>query len=354
MKEKDVRIDKEILLRYLNNAGNEDDRKTILNWLEDQLSEKELNRESQKFWDSINTDISIYGYNGDHLLSQIYRKIKLEEGAFISEEKTKTRVISYLTRIAAVLTIPLMIASLYLFIQNKSSRNTVSRAEVLAPYGTRTDFLLPDGTKGKLNGGSSLSFPLTFSGKTRNVLLSGEAYFEVATNKQKPFIVSTKDINVRVTGTSFNIQAYPGEITTEVTLKRGIVEVFRKGNGSEIIIGKLKPNDLLNYNSLTESVNIKEVSVDTRLSWLEGKLTFKYEPFIEVVQKLNRWYNVNIKILDKKLESYIYYGTFQNETFDEVLKLLQFTAPIRYKELPRKQIQDGTFERRQVELYCRK
>jgi len=354
MKEKEIRIDREIFIRYLKGAGNEEDRKIILQWLENQVSENEINRESQKFWDSIEKDIATPGFNSDYLLARIYRKIKLEEVSFISEEKSKTRFVSYLTRIAAVLAIPLLIASLYLLMLNNSSRNTVSMAEIFAPYGTRTDFLLPDGTKGKLNGGSTLSFPVSFSGRTRDVVLSGEAYFEVASNKQKPFIVSTKDIDVKVTGTSFNILAYPDESTTEVTLKCGIVEVLGKGNGPEVSFGILKPNDLFIYNSLTDSVKIKEISVETRLAWIEGKLTFKYEPFSEVIQKLNRWYNVSIKIMDKKLESYIYYGTFQNETFDEVLKLLQFTSPIKYKDLPRKQKQDGTFELRQVELYSRK
>lgn len=353
MKEKETRIEKEILERYLYGAGNEEDRKIILHWLENQVSENEINRESQKLWDSIERDIATPGYNRDHLLSSIYRKIKMEEGSFISKDKSNTRFISYLTRIAAVLTIPLLIAVLYLCSMNNSFRNTIPRAEIFAPYGTRTDFLLPDGTKGKLNGGSSLSFPLTFSGRTRDVELSGEAYFEVAPNKHKPFIVSTKDIDVRVTGTSFNIQSYIDESTSEVTLKNGNVEVFRKVNGSEVRIGKLNSNDLLSFNSLTDSVLIKPVNVETKLAWIEGKITFKYEPFSEVVHKLNRWYNVNIKIMDKKLESYIYYGTFQNETFDEVLKLLQYTAPIKYKDLAPKQNQDGAFELRQIELYCK-
>ena len=95
----------------------------------------------------------------------------------------------------------------------------------------------------ELNGGSSLKFPTQFTGKVRDVKLTGEAYFEVVSNHKKPFIVSTENIDVKVTGTSFNVMAYADEQITEVTLKNGKVEVFKKKDDIIKSMGLLKPNE---------------------------------------------------------------------------------------------------------------
>jgi ferric-dicitrate binding protein FerR (iron transport regulator) len=248
---------------------------------------------------------------------------------------------------------PLLLASLLLLFQVKSFRSDKSWAEIHAPYGTRTDFSLPDGSTGHLNGGSTIKFPAQFTGKVRNIRLTGEAYFDVISNHKRPFIVSTEEIDVKATGTSFNVMSYPDEKITEVTLLNGKVEVFKKGENVIKSVGVLKPDESFIYNVLSHSGKIQSGNSADRLSWIDGKLLFKYEPFDEVVRKLNRWYNVDIVIRDTLLESYIYYGAFQNEPLDEVLKLLQYTAPIRYKDFERKRKQDGTFEKRKIEIYSK-
>jgi ferric-dicitrate binding protein FerR (iron transport regulator) len=145
--------------------------------------------------------------------------------------------------------------------------------------------------------------------------------------------------------------AFSDEPNTEVTLKNGEVEVLRKKDKISKSLGILQPDGVFIYSSLSDEGKIQSVNSSDRLSWLDGKLTFKYEPFDEVIRKLNRWYNVNIVIKDKSLDSYIYYGTFQNETLDEVLKLLQYTAPIKYRDFMRETKKDGTFEKRKIEIY---
>ena len=354
IQENKEKIDKEVLLRYLKGSGSAEDENIIQQWLDNNATEHELSEESVRFWDGIPHEQNIKGYSGDHILDRIHHNIKIEEGTFLSKLKPKIRIITYLTRIAAILVIPLLIASLFFYSQNRSFRNAVSWAEIHAPYGTRTDFCLPDGSTGRLNGGSSLKFPTQFTGKVRDVKLSGEAYFEVVSNQRKPFIVSTDNIDVKVTGTSFNVMAYADEPNTEVTLKNGKVEVLKKKDNKIKSLGVLKPDEAFIYNSLSDSGKIKSVKTSDKLSWLDGRLTFKYEPFDEVIRKLNRWYNVNIVLKNESLDSYIYYGTFQNETLDEVLKLLQYTAPIRYKDYARDKRYDGTFEKRKIEIYSKR
>jgi transmembrane sensor len=351
MQQSKEKIDREILIRFLRGLGSREEENIIITWLDNKTTEAELCEESLQFWNEINPDLNIHNYNEDQILDRIYHNIRIEERIFPGKDKPKISFISYLTRIAAILFIPLLVSSFIYYFQNNSSGNIKSYSEIHSPYGTRTAFCLPDGSTGWLNGGSSLKFPIQFTRKTRNVKLTGEAYFDVISNHKKPFVVSSGNIDVKVYGTSFNVMAYPDEKITEITLERGQIEVFKKTNNITKSIGILEPNECCKYNSLSDSNQILTVNSSERLSWLDGKLTFKYETFEEVVRKINRWYNVNIVIKDALLDSYIYYGTFKDETFEEVLNLLHFTAPIKYKEIKRERNLDGIFEKRTIEIY---
>lgn len=341
-------------MRYLDENGSDEDKCIVKQWFTNTDMENELNEKSLQFWDEIPLEPNVKGYSGAHILDQIHHKIKIEEAVFLNKPNPKIRFIKYLTRIAAILFIPLLAASLLFYLQDNSFRNVVSYSEIHAPIGARTNFYLPDGSTGWLNGGSSLKFPTQFGGKVRDVLLTGEAYFNVMSNHKKPFIVSTENIDVKVFGTTFNVIAYADEQITEVTLESGQIEVFKKTNNIIESIGVLKPNESCIYDFQSDSSKILSINSTEKLSWLDGKLTFKYEPFEEVVRKINRWYNVDIVIKDKLLESYIYYGTFKDETLDEVLKLLQYTAPISCKDIERERKQDGTFEKRKIEIYYKR
>ncbi len=355
MQKNTKKIDRQVLLKYLKSAKAGEAKDTIQRWLVDPETKDDIYEESFKFWNGVILNPKIAGgYDEDSVLDKIHHNIKIEEGVFINRNKSRVGFVYYLSRIAAVLFIPLLVVSLLLLFQVQSFKSDSSWAEIQAPYGTRTEFQLPDGSTGHLNGGSTIKFPTRFPDKFRNVELMGEAFFDVVSNHKRPFIVSTEKIDVKVTGTSFDVMAYPDEARTEVTLLSGKVEVFRKKEGVITSIGVLKPDELLIYNIKSDSRKIRSVNSTDKISWVEGKLIFKYEPFVEVVRKLNRWYNVNIEVKDTLLESYIYYGSFQNEPLDEVLKLLQYTAPIKYQDIQRKRKQDGTFEKREIEIYYSK
>jgi len=354
MEKEKENIDIKILMRYLKGKATSEDSAIVRRWFANSDFEHELNEKSFLFWDETPLEPDIKGYSDAHILDQIHHKIRLEEAIFLTKTEPKIRFINYLTRIAAILAVPLLIASLFFYSQNRSFRDSVSWAEIHAPYGTRTDFHLPDGSTGRLNGGSSLKYPTQFIGKSRDVELSGEAYFDVISNQRKPFIVSTGNINIKATGTSFNVMAYTDDQIIEVTLKNGKIEVLKKEGDITKSLGVLKPDESFIYNHRSGSGKIESLNNANRLSWLDGKLTFKYESFEEVIRKLNRWYNVNIVIKDESLNSYSYYATFQNETLDEVLKLLQYTAPIRYRDFERKRENDGTFEKRRIEIYSKR
>jgi transmembrane sensor len=346
-----MKVDLQILKRYLEGDEKDGDKEKILNWFSDLQYESDLRKQYHRYWDELVNIQDLKGYNGSKILDKIYHKIKLEESCILQEKRVMTRIFNILCKVAAILFIPLIT---FLFIHRNNlipATTEIARSEIYSPLGTRTMFYLPDGSNGWLNGGSYLEFPTEFKGKSREVLLKGEAYFNVKSDPKKPFIVSGTDIEVVAYGTSFNVLAYPDDQTVKVTLESGNIKIMGKQDGRIQDCKTLKPDQMYISDLKTSSYKIITVDANKITSWKEGKLVFRNDPFKEVVKKINRWYNVNIVIKDKVMESYTYLATFEDETLDEVLKLLELSAPIGYKNIGRERREDGTFEKRKIELY---
>lgn len=188
-------------------------------------------------------------------------------------------------------------------INKKEKLETLST--LIVPYGKRSKITLSDGTIAHLNAGTQFVFPEKFIGSKRTVFLSGEAFFEVSANKEKPFIVRTIEdkLSVEVVGTKFNVSAYPsdGEILTVLT--EGKVNVVEKDvfkNRRTALI----PGQLATWNKDNNQTNVKEVNTDHYTLWIEGLLYFESEPISNVIKKLERFYNINI-VHDKTSSKFI-------------------------------------------------
>lgn len=351
-----MKIDFNIIKRYLDGTGQKGDKEKIFSWFSSIPAESDLCRHYNRYWNELPDDLNLEGYDEEKMLGKIYHKIILEESKPAEEPKTGwgvvQKVITLFTRIAAVLFIPLTI---FIFINRERfiSAGYTIYSEIYAPMGTRTKFNLPDGSSGYLNGGSTVKFPNEFKGKSRDVNLEGEAFFDVLSNPEKPFVVSGSNINVVAYGTSFNVEAYPEDKINKVTLVKGKVEVLGKTNDRVQSFGILTPGEMCVFNKEKSSYQFVQVDADKIVSWKDGKLVFINEPLEEVVKKLNRRYSVNIIINDEKLKTYTYLATFKDETLDEVLKLIKLSAPIEVRDLGRKIRPDGTSEERIIEFYLR-
>ncbi|MEZ5104092.1 MAG: DUF4974 domain-containing protein [Draconibacterium sp.] len=265
-------------------------------------------------------------------LSPTLHKIHFEINSH-EESESKIRIlITYLMRIAAILFIPLAIGFFF-----SVQRNTFSNIEVQTistPYASKTSFELPDGSVVYLNAGSSLTFPEKFTGKKRLVKLDGEAYFDIKKSKQ-PFEVETSILIVNVLGTAFNVMAYKNSIP-EVTLERGKVVVRSKSD----IQKTLKPGEQAIIDTLANSISVNKVETELFTSWINNRLIFKNEPLGNIVQRLERWYNISIDIKDISLTNKRLNATIEYESISEVMELLQITLPIKfeYKKNERKLI----------------
>ena len=185
-------------------------------------------------------------------------------------------------------------------------------------------------------------------------LLSGEAFFDVVHNAEKPFVIHTSKMDIRVLGTAFNVRCYPDEKKMETSLIRGSIEVTLKDRPKEKIY--LKPNEKLTLTAdvVTTTVlnNLRKVKHEVEVteplvaishltyqpadssvvetSWVENKLVFRSETFEEVALKMEKWYGVSINIQNENLKQEHLTGSFESETVDQALSALQFTTNFRY------------------------
>lgn len=215
----------------------------------------------------------------------------------------------------------------------KSGQQNEELNQLLVPYGKRSRIVLDDNTIVHLNAGSKFIFPSSFSGKKdRTVFLEGEAYFEVATNKAKPFIVKTlnDDYEIKVLGTKFNVAAYASEKFIQTVLKEGSVKILNK---EKLFFTKeklLKPGELALWNSKNNEILVYNVNPNHYSAWTKGYLPFNREPLKKIVKKLMRYYNVSIKFQDDQYSEKKVSGKLDlNDDIDTTLKNLALTYNLK-------------------------
>ena len=223
---------------------------------------------------------------------------------------------------------------------------SLNELEVEAPAGARINFELTDGTRVWLNHGSKLKYPYRFTGKSRNVFLTGEAFFEVAHNKDIPFVVGTSRIDVKATGTVFNVSAYPDESLVKTTLIEGRVILFEKASNRKI--KTLSPNECLKYDSNKHRYMLETEDINKYTAWKDGKLVFKNDLIEDVAKKLSRWYNIEVEVSDKKAKEFTFTATFSDETLPQALELLSSASPVIYKLTDRNRLPDGSYTKQKV------
>lgn len=258
-----------------------------------------------------------------------------------------------LMKIAAILIITF---SLGLLSQNllKSRSNSSDLITVEAPLGAKSFVKMVDGTHIWLNAGSKIQYSPAYNQKGRDIFLSGEAYFDVAKSKSKPFRVHASSIMVQALGTIFNVKAYPEEDRIETTLVEGMIRIEstnKNGKNEQIL---LKPNQKVSFYRNPESITgapglaINEVLSESRTekierievakkiepeiytSWKDKRWVFKKQKLSDFAIILERIYDVNILFKDEELGHYSLSGSFEEENLEQVLKAIQLTVPLNY------------------------
>ncbi|UTN03956.1 FecR domain-containing protein [Flavobacterium bizetiae] len=193
------------------------------------------------------------------------------------------------------------------------------------PTGGQYNIVLADGTKVYLNAVSSIKYPTQFNGDQRIVELDGEAYFEVAKNKNKPFIVKSGDQDIEVLGTHFNVHAYDNESVVKTTLLEGSVAVSYK-NQKAI----LKPGQQSNVSDKFTKITVKQVDTEAAIAWKNGRFKFDNADLKTVMRQLERWYGIKVEYRGDVPDVRFNGGTFMNKNLSEVLKVLELSN-IKFK-----------------------
>jgi transmembrane sensor len=231
-------------------------------------------------------------------------KINLDNRLQNNQMKSNPRFLQTVWFRAAVILIAIISGAFLNFLINGTSVSN-QYTEITVPPGQMTQIRLPDGSKVLLNSGSVFKYSSEFNHSKREVYIDGQAFLEVAKNKNKPFEVNTNKFSVQVLGTIFNISAYSDENTADVTLVEGSVQIRSENNHK---LDRIVPGQSA---SLIDG-NLKEINdINTEFftSWKDGKIIFRKEPLEEIAKKLERWYNVEIRFEDDELKKLVYSGT---------------------------------------------
>jgi len=205
------------------------------------------------------------------------------------------------------------------------SAQTVKYNTLTTPMGGQYQLILPDGSKVWLNAGSSLHFPTAFAGKERRVELKGEAYFEVAKNRDMPFKVFANDMEVKVLGTHFNVMAYEDEKSMNTTLLEGSVQVL---NGSGRVY--LEPGEKAVLNKTSGNMNVSTADIEQAVAWKNGYFIFSDENIESIMRKVSRWYNVDVTFKGS-MNNKDFVGTIsRNKNVSELLRMLELTGAVHF------------------------
>jgi len=395
-----------ILKRYFEDTASDEEKNLVNEWLNNPEDALRFESHLRLLWKEMDPDANEPSIDLNTLLDKVHHIINLareKEKIKLLQERTKpvisfNIVIRNIARIAAIMLLPLMIYLGWEVYSEKMWRKNQAEIvynEIICPLGARSQFELPDGTRGSLNNGSRLKYPVKFYGSTREVELVGEAFFDVYHDKNKPFIINTTGLDVKVLGTRLNVYSYDDERYQEFTLESGIIELIKKENNQEMSIISLKPGQHVIYRFEKDKVDIgieksaesiiindkeelegylskmkagqstiyemKDGNVEIKFdeteyytSWKDGKLVLRNDPMINLLKRIERWYNVKFNVLDESIYEYTYWATFQEENLDQVLKLLSLTGPIMFEKHPREQLSDGTFKVQEIDIMLKK
>ncbi len=315
---------KDFFRKYLDNRCAEEEFQSFLDLFIKPGNKQVLEENMKEDWNR-----ETWGTNTSDAvpdLSDTLYKIHYEINRQDQQQPRVRRLVTFITRIAAILLLPLSIAY-FLQLQKDTGEQEVLQT-ISTPLASKTSFELPDGSKVWLNSGSSVSFPKSFNSKTRLVRLTGEAYFDVEKGK-RPFLVETPMFTVHVLGTAFNVMAYEHEMPA-VTLERGKVLLETASNDGRM----LTPGQQAVIDTLNQSIMLKDVEPGLYSSWVNNRLIFKDEPLSTVVKRLERWYNIEISIADQSLQGVPVTATIELEPVTEVMELMELTLSVscRYKK----------------------
>ena len=339
-----------LILRYLSGEATEQEMRQMQFWLQESGENRQWFALHKKLWLSVG---ACTGYDSDQIKQGRGKvDLKIRNLELLKNLERANRRIRTLAYVASVVLL-LGIASVLYVSQNETPAKQgeiLAGGEVEVPYGSKSLITLPDGSKVWVNAGSKMSYPADFGVTSRNVYLTGEAYFDVVKMEEIPFYVSTDVLKIKVHGTTFNVKAYTDDNCVETTLDRGVISIIRNDAPDHEISVEPKHKitilrdtkkhpvssapaataAIISSNS-SEDQDIQELnSTEAITAWKDNRLVFEQEPLWSVAKQLERRYDVQIRFNNEKIKSLRYTAAIKEMPIDQVLKAISLSSPINY------------------------
>ena len=310
-------MNKDILYKFFEGNASFEEEAAVKQWMEESAENRLAFLKERKLFDAM-------------LLLGNEEIIKTGKKRFsINLSSLRTELI----KIAAVVAITL--GGSYFYYQSSLEKELMAMQTITVPAGQRINITLVDGTNVWLNARTSLSYPVKFGKNNRQVVLDGEAYFDVTKDKSKPFIVQTDNYNVEVLGTQFDVNAYSETGEFETTLMSGSVKVASASDSTQKIT--LKPNNKVFLQD--GKLHVTAVDDYNPYRWKEGLICFKNETFTSIMKDFEKYYGLTIQVKNKNVFKYVYTGKFrQTDGIDYALRVLQKDIKFTYQRDDENQI----------------
>jgi len=355
---------KELLEAFISGKISREDAKELFHIINNQDIDSKIVAWLYTRWDE--SSIRATGFYSEGIYEKIRRSLNLPSNIFkkereyvnymIDKECPKNRkLVLKLLKYAAVFIIA-AVSSYFLFKYSGSGEELREETytEIRINNGSKSTIVLPDSSIIKLNSGSYIRYPDNFKGTNRQVFLEGEAFFDVRTRQPFPFYVKTGNISIKVTGTKFNVKSFSDDQFIETTLISGkiiIEELTSEKHSKQQVV--LNPNQFAVYNKRTKKLDISDLDVKEEImpvqpvritteppvvkspeiitAWKDDKFVFYNERFDDLSIRLERWFNVNIEILDEELKEYRFSGTFKGENIERALDALKRASSFEFQ-----------------------
>ncbi|MDL5049913.1 FecR domain-containing protein [Oscillatoria amoena NRMC-F 0135] len=310
--------------KYLSHQCTPDEARMIEAWIGESTENKGLFVRLKNMWDETG---QVRPAAEVQETEAAWQKVRSRVQQNTATQQPKRKSLSYiLTRAAAAAIIILGVVSFYVINYNSSSETVVKMVEISTQKGEKRQLALADGSTVWLNAESTIKYPEDFSGSTREVYVDGEAYFEVKRDETKPFMVHTGELITKVLGTSFNVMAYPDNDVIAVALDEGKVAVYSDSNLVELL-----PGNMAVYGKTSHRLQSMPMP-DKHNEWRKNVMDLNNVTLAQATATVNRWFNTNVVIDDKKLETCRITASFNNPTLDEVIEILSSVLPIEIEE----------------------
>ena len=310
-----------LLEKFFKKEASSEERRILIEWIRKPGIRNEFNLLCEQMWKeaAVEIDKTVEEEMWNHL------QRNLDEPKILSPKKRRWQPIIY--KVAATILLPVCLGLATYFGVEHMNKVSQDPFMVAVDYGQKANLTLPDGTKVWLNSATHLSYDAEYNKSDRKIYLDGEAYFEVAPDKNRPFYVETEEVKIRVLGTVFDVNTHYTRGVRTVLVEGAVA--LEWGDQKEI---RMKPGELADFDRTTTEVTLKEVDVTSYISWKEGYFVFEDEPLEEIMHTLSLWYDKEFLFVGKRSRTLHFSGHIKRyERIETILSAITDVTGVEFR-----------------------